>query len=115
MDADKQGLDDSMHGRTPLAKRMPAALLVQLQTCQGTFSRCALQNDARNSTMISVIIIVSYQFAMTDMIKVVQQGCRTCQRTYRQTMWSRSETAHLEHEVIGAKASEAADHTHSAL
>ncbi len=34
---------------------------------------------------------------------------------YRQTMWSRSEAAHLEHEVIGAKASQAADHTHGAL
>ncbi len=64
--------------------------------------------------MFSEIVTVRQQFAIPDTLKVVQYGCRAVP-SYTQTTWCRSEAAHLEHEVIGAKASQAADHPHSTL
>ena len=59
LDVGKQGSDDSLHGHTT-NKSMPAALLAQLQTCQGTFFHFELQIDAKTAAMISVFIIVSW-------------------------------------------------------
>jgi hypothetical protein len=85
-------------------------------TAANTPGHCfPVQHDAKTSTTTSVIVIVGRQFAVPDMIQAVQYSCIACPGTDRQTVWCRSEAAHLEHEVIGAKASQAADHTHGAL